>query len=79
MSPPPGNAAPPNYPNLGQGLPTLLVMIAVLAIILLFCFWAAPGVRDFCRRSICCHCPMDEPDPEQGKPIFVFRGKSDAR
>ncbi|XP_022906846.1 uncharacterized protein [Onthophagus taurus] len=48
--------------------PTLIVMIAVLAIILLFCFWGAPGIRDYCRRNICCHCPMDEPRETEGTP-----------
>lgn len=74
MGPSPANALTPNYSPVSQGLPTLLVMIAVLAIILLFCFWGAPGVREFCRRTFCGFCSMDEqnatpyyPDNSSGK------------
>ncbi|XP_025833487.1 uncharacterized protein LOC108743134 [Agrilus planipennis] len=77
MSPSPGSQQPMSYPlgsnpqsfyvpNVHQGLPTLIVMIVVLMIILLFCFWGAPAVRSFCKRKICCFCPMDEPNMDQG-------------
>lgn len=46
-----------------QGLSTLLVMIAVLAIILLFCLLGAPGVRDLCKRTLC-RCFYPEPNTD---------------
>ncbi|KAK4884361.1 hypothetical protein RN001_000632 [Aquatica leii] len=51
-------------PSVNQGLPTLIVMVVVLVIIMLFCFWGAPAVRAFCKRKICCCCPMDEPNAD---------------
>lgn len=45
-----------------QGLTALLVMIAVLCILLAYCFWGAPWCRSFCRKRICCFCPMDDPE-----------------
>lgn len=45
-----------------QGLATLLVMISVLAIIVLFCCLAAPGIRDLCNKYIFRHCVIDDPE-----------------
>ncbi|CAH1965599.1 unnamed protein product [Acanthoscelides obtectus] len=36
-----------------QGVATLVVMLAVLGIIILFCCLAAPGIRGLCKRFIC--------------------------
>lgn len=67
MSPSPGRStANAGVPN--QGLATLLVMIAVLAIIILFCCFAAPGIRDICRKL--CRCKIDDPDREPGKHLI---------
>lgn len=72
MSPSPGRStAHASVAN--QGLATLLVMIAVLAIIILFCCFAAPGIRDICRKL--CRCKIDDPDREPGMPflsLFLF-------
>lgn len=51
-----------NQPQQAQGLTALLVMIAVLCILLAYCFWGAPWCRSFCRRRVCCFCPMDDPE-----------------
>jgi hypothetical protein len=45
-----------------QGVATLIVMIVVLTIIILFCCFAAPGVRDLCKRYVFRTCVMDDPD-----------------
>lgn len=69
--------APPMNPHLqqgtglpgqqpAQGLTALLVMIAVLCILLAYCFWGAPWCRAFCRRRVCCFCPMDDPEGMDG-------------
>ncbi|XP_056638547.1 uncharacterized protein LOC130446353 isoform X4 [Diorhabda sublineata] len=39
-----------------QGFATLIVMIAVLFIIVLFCCFAAPGIRMMCKRYIFRRC-----------------------
>lgn len=60
-----GKPTPTTSPENGQqqGLSTLLVMIAVLGIILLFCFLGAPGVRDLCKRTVCKFCfPRENED-----------------
>lgn len=57
-----GTTYPHHHPGQqSQGLTALLVMIAVLCILLAYCLWGAPWCRAFCRRRICCACPMDEP------------------
>ncbi|KAK9745850.1 hypothetical protein QE152_g6639 [Popillia japonica] len=58
----PGQLNPvPQSRNTPPDFAMIIVMIIVLAIILLFCFWGAPGIRAYCRRKICYRCPMDEP------------------
>lgn len=42
-------------------------MIVVLTIIILFCCFAAPGVRDLCKRYVFRTCVMDDPDIDNGK------------
>lgn len=59
-----GSASGVYVPSVNQGLPTLIVMVVVLVIIMLFCFWGAPAIRAFCKRRICCCCTMDEPSIE---------------
>lgn len=71
MSPSPGNKATAHAGVPNQGLATLLVMIAVLAIIILFCCFAAPGIRDICRKL--CRCKIDDPDRDTGE-TFGFLG-----
>lgn len=68
MSPSPGRStAHAGVAN--QGLATLLVMIVVLAIIVLFCCFAAPGIRDICRKL--CRCKIDDPEREPGMNFFI--------
>lgn len=70
MSPSPGRSTAHASAGVGnQGLATLLVMIAVLAIIILFCCFAAPGIRDICRKL--CRCKIDDPDREPGMHLIV--------
>ncbi|XP_074035767.1 uncharacterized protein isoform X2 [Leptinotarsa decemlineata] len=45
-----------------QGTATLIVMIAVLLIIVLFCCFSAPGIRGLCKRYIFRTCDIDDPD-----------------
>ncbi|CAG9860816.1 unnamed protein product [Phyllotreta striolata] len=41
---------------------TLIVMIAVLLIIILFCCFAAPGVRMMCKRYVFRRCMGNDPN-----------------
>lgn len=54
-----GKSTPVQNPN--QGFATLLVMIAVLTIIILFCCFSAPGIRGLCRKYIFRSCRYDDP------------------
>ncbi|XP_060522062.1 uncharacterized protein LOC132699390 isoform X3 [Cylas formicarius] len=56
-----GNKSTP-IQNPNQGIATLLVMIAVLTIIILFCCFSAPGIRSLCKRYIFRTCPYDDPN-----------------
>ncbi|KAF7284475.1 hypothetical protein GWI33_022069 [Rhynchophorus ferrugineus] len=60
--PSPNKSTPLQNPN--QGIATLLVMIAVLSIIILFCCFSAPGIRNLCKRYIFRSCPYDDPDTD---------------
>ncbi|KAH1014488.1 hypothetical protein HUJ05_012346 [Dendroctonus ponderosae] len=48
--------------NTNQGYATLIVMLAVLTIIVLFCCFSAPGIRNLCKRYIFRSCPYDDPE-----------------
>ncbi|GJQ76405.1 hypothetical protein Trydic_g2121 [Trypoxylus dichotomus] len=75
----PGQRNPvPQNKNTPPDLAMIIVMIIVLAIILLFCFWGAPGIRAYCRRKICFRCPMDEPRERSAKQIYTLRRTSEA-
>lgn len=50
--------------NPNQGIATLIVMIAVLTIIILFCCFSAPGIRSLCKRYIFRSCPYDDPSSD---------------
>lgn len=61
------NGTPTHTPENGGSnvsVAPLITMIAVLAIILIFCFCGAPAVREFCRKKVCYCCP--EPEDEAG-------------
>ncbi|XP_060522046.1 uncharacterized protein LOC132699390 isoform X1 [Cylas formicarius] len=60
-----GNKSTP-IQNPNQGIATLLVMIAVLTIIILFCCFSAPGIRSLCKRYIFRTCPYDDPNLDNG-------------
>lgn len=69
MSPSPGkhgvSTGPPTH-TYNQGYATLIVMIAVLTIIILFCCFAAPGIRDLCKRYVFRSCVIDDPAEDNG-------------
>ncbi|XP_011311223.1 uncharacterized protein [Fopius arisanus] len=44
----------------GQGIVALLVMLAVLCIIFIYCCWGAPFCRSLCRRHCCCR--LEDPE-----------------
>ncbi|KAK9745849.1 hypothetical protein QE152_g6639 [Popillia japonica] len=74
----PGQLNPvPQSRNTPPDFAMIIVMIIVLAIILLFCFWGAPGIRAYCRRKICYRCPMDEPRDQSAKQIYTLRRTSE--
>ncbi|ERL92633.1 hypothetical protein D910_09946 [Dendroctonus ponderosae] len=52
--------------NTNQGYATLIVMLAVLTIIVLFCCFSAPGIRNLCKRYIFRSCPYDDPEVDNG-------------
>ncbi|XP_044746204.1 uncharacterized protein LOC123307822 [Coccinella septempunctata] len=52
---------PPNGIS-NQGVATLIVMCCVLTIIMMFCCFAAPGIRDLCKRYVFRQCVIDDPD-----------------
>ncbi|XP_056638536.1 uncharacterized protein LOC130446353 isoform X2 [Diorhabda sublineata] len=49
-----------------QGFATLIVMIAVLFIIVLFCCFAAPGIRMMCKRYIFRRCLPNDHNIDNG-------------
>ena len=53
--------------NPNQGVATLLVMLAVLTIIVLFCCFSAPGIRNLCKRYVFRTCAYDDPDIDNGE------------
>ncbi|KYB26702.1 hypothetical protein TcasGA2_TC015927 [Tribolium castaneum] len=56
------NKSTPTPSGRNQEVATLVVMIVVLTIIILFCCFAAPGVRDLCKKYVFRTCVMDDPD-----------------
>lgn len=71
LSPAPGKTPNPE-PDNPQGLATLIVMICVLTIIILFCCFSAPGIRDLCKKYLFRSCTMDDPDLDNGEPFLDF-------
>ncbi|XP_065167028.1 uncharacterized protein [Atheta coriaria] len=62
------NGTPTHTPENGGSnvsVAPLITMIAVLAIILIFCFCGAPAVREFCRKKVCYCCPEPEDEAVQ--------------
>ncbi|XP_066154763.1 uncharacterized protein [Euwallacea fornicatus] len=58
-------STPDQNPN--QGIATLLVMVAVLTIIILFCCFSAPGIRGLCKRYIFRSCQYDDPSVDNAR------------
>ncbi|KAK9875419.1 hypothetical protein WA026_007812 [Henosepilachna vigintioctopunctata] len=54
---------PPTHNGISnQGVATLVVMCCVLAIIIMFCCFAAPGIRDLCKKYVFRTCVIDDPE-----------------
>ncbi|XP_045460006.1 uncharacterized protein LOC123670555 isoform X2 [Harmonia axyridis] len=52
----------PQHGISNQGVATLIVMCCVLTIIMMFCCFAAPGIRDLCKRYVFRQCVIDDPE-----------------